>query len=82
MTQITIDDLSTRAIERLKDDHRRIVYALLRINRPEWAVAGRVHDWRNYVDPDIQHIWFELPPDVRVYLYLQAENLASYEHWD
>lgn len=35
---------------------------------PDWGTAGKVHDWRNHVDEDVQEIWDTFTLEQRVIL--------------
>ena len=49
---------------------------------PEWSAAGRVHDWRNYINDEIKLMWESFSLTQRAALSRQAEEIASCEEWD
>ena len=49
---------------------------------PKWNEAGKVHDWRNHVPPDIRKMWGSFMVVQRYALVAWADELASNEHWD
>jgi hypothetical protein len=51
-------------------------------NNPEWNKAGRVHDWRNYINKELQNMWPEFTNDQQRALFVNANELASKEEWD
>ncbi len=52
------------------------------IESPNFAEAGKVHDWRNYVHWLGIQFWNELDDSSKLLIYLQAEEDASNEIWD
>jgi len=48
----------------------------------DWAGAGRVHDWRNYVGRRTRALWESLTPKQRTAIVLDADDLAGREEWD
>ncbi len=54
----------------------------LRITAPKWEKTRKRHDWRNYIDDDVQAIWGELPLEARLIAYIQAEKQADEEDWE
>jgi hypothetical protein len=49
---------------------------------PQWAKAGRVHDWRNYVPQVIRIRWTDLSDDARAVAFVIADEAAAREEWD
>jgi hypothetical protein len=49
---------------------------------PSWYDAGKVHDWRNYIGPDLQRIWGSFTDDQRRIIAYNADDIASNEEWD
>lgn len=49
---------------------------------PEWSRVGRIHDWRNYVSPEIQQLWETMDLQVRRLIYIMADQTAGNEEWD
>ena len=43
--------------------------------------AGRVHDWRNYVD-DLDSIWASLSREARMIAAIVAQAAANREEWE
>jgi hypothetical protein len=50
--------------------------------KPEWELAGRVHDWRNYVEPELQEIWHTFTDDQKRIIAENFDAIASTEEWD
>lgn len=44
--------------------------------------GGRVHNWRNHINSGLESMWPQFPLDIRVALWISAEQSASNEHWD
>ena len=51
-------------------------------SEPDFANAGRVHDWRNYVSEEICAMWPSMPDQLKQALARQAEATASNEEWE
>jgi len=49
---------------------------------PDWASAGRVHEWKNYVSEEVQSMWGTFTDVQKQALARQAEDNASKEEWD
>ena len=49
---------------------------------PNWAEAGRVHDWRNYIEEDIREMWETFTIEQKRALVKNADEIASNEEWD
>lgn len=49
---------------------------------PEWEKAGKVHDWRNYVNGNIRALWPTFTEEQKCALVEQAEDRAGDENWD
>ena len=52
------------------------------LSNPKWDRADRVHDWRNYVLPEIRETWDDLSLETKVAVYAMAESQADSEEWD
>lgn len=52
------------------------------LESPDWESGGRVHNWKRYVDNDIQKMWKELSLREKLIIACFAEKLASQEEWD
>jgi hypothetical protein len=50
--------------------------------KPEWELAGKVHDWRNHIPDHVQRIWETFTLDQKAALFVWAEYDASNEEWD
>lgn len=57
-------------------------YTLEAIRNPRFAEAGRVHDWRNYISEEVQHLWDSFNEEQKSALYRWADDQAMNEHWD
>ena len=57
-------------------------YELRKIVRPEWGKAGRIHDWRNYVDTEYKLCWPVLSKETKVAIFRMADRVAGREEWD
>jgi hypothetical protein len=49
---------------------------------PEWNVADRIHNWRNYISEEIRAMWPTLNDRLRRALARQAQVQADKEEWD
>ena len=49
---------------------------------PNWKKAGRVHEWKNYVNETLQSMWEEFTDYQKQALAASAEESASREEWD
>lgn len=49
---------------------------------PDWDDHHRVHNWRNYITPDLRLRWSTLPDDLKAILARNADEIASAEEWD
>ncbi len=52
------------------------------LDNPEFAKAGKVHDWRNYVPDDWQLNWDKFTHRERNLIAVMAEIQAENEEWD
>lgn len=56
--------------------------AMDKLIQPDFASAGRVHDWRNHVPGTLQAIWGQLSYESRLIIYYMAEDAAMREEWE
>lgn len=49
---------------------------------PDWADAGRVHDWRNYVSERLRGMWGTFTDDQKQAIAESAQDAADREEWD
>ena len=49
---------------------------------PNWKKAGKVHEWKNYVNETLQSMWEEFTEYQKQALAASAEESASREEWD
>lgn len=49
---------------------------------PDWENAGRVHDWRNYIDDDLRAIWDTFSDAQKIAIAKSAQRQADNEEWD
>lgn len=49
---------------------------------PNWEHVGRIHDWRNYIDEEVQSMWDTFTDDQKQALQRQAQEEADCELWD
>lgn len=49
---------------------------------PDWATAGRVHDWKRHVSQEVRAMWGDFTDRQRAALARQAEDAAEREEWD
>jgi len=49
---------------------------------PKWECTGRVHDWRNYIIPELRNIWDSLPIEAQIVAIIIAEQQADCEEWE
>jgi len=52
------------------------------VDDPQWADAGRVHDWRNHVGARAREMWHTFTPEQRMALAADAEWRAGCEEWE
>lgn len=52
------------------------------ISNPEWHLADRVLDWRNYIPQVTRDIWDQFDTTAKLALFLSATIAASCEEWD
>ena len=50
--------------------------------KPLWDEAGRVHDWRNYVNTPLREAWATFTEAQRELIAANADEIASREEWD
>lgn len=48
----------------------------------DWEAGGRIHNWRNHVDPCVREIWHTFTDAQIEALKQQAEAHAGREEWD
>lgn len=49
---------------------------------PDWAAAGRVHDWKNYASEWLQEVWPSLSDEQARAVAASLDDVAAAEHWD
>lgn len=49
---------------------------------PDWSNSGRVHDWRNYVNPSLRENWPTFSAAQKQILFENAQEIADREEWD
>jgi|2_EtaG_2_1085320.scaffolds.fasta_scaffold01094_7 hypothetical protein len=49
---------------------------------PQFVNRVKQHDWRNYIDEEIQQIWNSLSESARLALFITANKQAGKEEWD
>ena len=52
------------------------------VREPNFAAAGKVHDWRNYIGERTRNMWGTFSIEQRLALALDASDRASNEDWD
>ena len=52
------------------------------LKNPEFDNAGKVHDWRNYVDDLYIENWDKLTEREKIIIATMADKQASAEEWD
>ncbi len=52
------------------------------LDNPGWNSGGRIHNWKNYVDKEIQIIWPMLTKNERIIIAFYALEKADNEDWD
>jgi len=52
------------------------------IHDPQFQRRNKQHDWRNYIDSEVQLIWNHLPESSRLALVINAETQAGKEEWE
>ncbi len=76
-------DEQREAYQKLSEDERWAQRYLITADPedPQWAAAGRVHDWRNHVSEELRTIWGTFTPEQRRVLAMDAEDRAGNENW-
>lgn len=49
---------------------------------PKWDEAGKVHDWRNYINETLRFMWSTFTDQQKKMIALNADELADREDWD
>lgn len=49
---------------------------------PQWELAERIHDWRNYVPEEVRNLWSTFTTVQQLALFDWADGQASNEEWD
>ena len=49
---------------------------------PDFKNHGRVHEWKNYIGPELRIVWDSLSPETRKVAAYLAEGRAGAEEWD
>lgn len=52
------------------------------LEREEFKVIGRVHEWRRYIPDGFKKIWAELPSEAKFCMFVMASRQAKDEEWD
>ena len=61
---------------------KEYVYVPADWKSPKWKKAGKVHEWKNYVNETLQSMWEEFTEYQKQALAASAEESASREEWD
>jgi hypothetical protein len=51
-------------------------------DHPDWEAAGRVCDWRNYINKELRDMWDAFSLNQKRAIADNAEEIASREEWD
>ena len=49
---------------------------------PDWESAGKVHDWRNYINESLRTLWPTFHSDQCHAIAQNAQEIADREDWD
>ena len=49
---------------------------------PVWSNENMVHNWRNYISPELQRIWCSFSDEQKAIISSNAAGIADREHWD
>lgn len=50
---------------------------------PDWTPPVRyVHDWRRYINEELETAWHTFAPEQRILLAKNADGIAAQEEWD
>ncbi len=49
---------------------------------PQWDAVTLVHDWRNYINGELQAMWHTFTEEQQKAIALNAEEQAAGEEWD
>ena len=52
------------------------------LNNPRFDQRERVHDWRTWIDANVQKIWNDLPLEMKFLAFCKAHEQADAEEWD
>ena len=56
---------------------------LIILKKEDFNNRSRIHNWRNYIEKEIQEIWPQLSDETRVGIYIIAEKTANNEEcWE
>jgi hypothetical protein len=50
--------------------------------QPDWKSAGAVHDWKNYIFGELQHMWGDFTDEQKRAIAMNAQEIAEREEWD
>lgn len=80
-------DSPEEAVETIKIHYssalpKEYVYVPADWKSPKWKKAGKVHEWKNYVNETLQSMWEEFTDYQKQALAASAEESASREEWD
>lgn len=76
--------LMSRAAEVSKRQYDRAYQAEIinLMHEPQFSEKVKQHNWRNYIDDEVQVIWASLSEQARLALFINAEIRAGSEEWD
>jgi len=57
-------------------------YIKRQLKNPEWEMANKVHDWRNYVELLLRENWKHFSMREKLIIYTMANSVANNEEWD
>lgn len=49
---------------------------------PDWGSAGKVHEWKNYINHRLQVMWDTFTPEQKAAIAASADEVAGREEWD
>lgn len=51
-------------------------------NNPNWNEKEKAHDWKNYVTPEVEKLWYTFNMRQRELLAINFQNIANDEEWN
>lgn len=49
---------------------------------PNWEMAGKVHEWKNYISPELMKIWDTFTDVQKATIAASSDYVAGLEEWE